>query len=129
MNKDFFTKPISLKDIDLKSIDWKNLKNKKEIVIGILILIYIIAIFVIGSKLLNTREEVKTEYLAKETRYNALQRAGSEETIKKLVNIYIERSKEYQCVCKEYNVKFVDTSQNREEVLNDLMLWLKEHNN
>ncbi len=53
----------------------------------------------------------------------------SEETIKKLVNIYIERSKEYQCVCKEYNVKFVDTSQNREEVLNDLMFWLKEHNN
>lgn len=86
MNKDFLSKPISLKDIDLKNIDWKNLKNKKEIVIGILILVYIIVIICIGNSLLNTRAEVEAEYLMKETKYNSLHSAGSEDALKEQID-------------------------------------------
>jgi len=82
VNKDFFSKPISLKDINLKNIDWKNIKNKKEIIISILILIYIIVIICIGSSLLEDRKEVKAELATTENRYNLLQHADSEDKIK-----------------------------------------------
>jgi len=94
VNKDFFTKPISLKDIKFEKIDLKNIKNKKEILIGILILIYIIFIFVFGNNLLKTRAEVKMQYEIKEQKYEALQRALSEEEIKKQIEeIELEKEK------------------------------------
>jgi len=82
VNKDFFTKPISLKDINLKDIDLKKIKNKKEIVIGILILVYIIVIFCVGNSLLKERNTAKTEFAAKEIRYNSLKNAGTEAELK-----------------------------------------------
>lgn len=82
MDKDFLNKKISLKDIDLKKINFKNIKNKKEIVIGILVLIFVIAVLVIGSVLLNKRADAKSEYEKKESRYNSLQNALSEESIR-----------------------------------------------
>lgn len=75
-------KKISLKDIDFKKINLKNIKNKKEIVIGILVVIFLIVIFVIGNVLLNKRADAKSEYERKESKYNSLQSALSEERIR-----------------------------------------------
>lgn len=80
MNKDFLSKPISLKDIDFNSL--KKLKNKKEILIGILIFVYIVVILLIGKSLLNERAEMKSEYESKEIQYNALKSSISEAEIK-----------------------------------------------
>lgn len=94
MNKDFFTKPISLKDIKFEKIDFKSIKNKKEIIIGILILLYIIVIFVLGNNLLKTRSEVKAEYEIKEQKYEALQKSRSEDELKKQIEeITLEKEK------------------------------------
>ena len=49
MNKDFLSKPISFKDIDLKNINLRNIKRKKEIIIGILFVAYVIAVIVVGK--------------------------------------------------------------------------------
>lgn len=94
MNKDFFTKPISLKDIKFEKIDLKNIKNKKEIIIGVLILAYIIIIFILGSNLLKTRSEVKEQYEIKQQKYEALGNALTEENLKKQIDqIIIEKEK------------------------------------
>lgn len=85
MNKDFFNKKISLKDIKDIKIDLKKIKNKKEIIISILILIYIICIILIGNHLLKQRELVKDEYDLKEAKYNALQNSISEEEFRKKI--------------------------------------------
>ena len=85
MNKDFFSKPISLKDINLKDFDIKKIKNKKEIVITILVIIYIIVICVIGNNLLEARSEAKSKYELKESKYTALQNSLSEAEIKKQI--------------------------------------------
>lgn len=82
MNKDFLTKPISFKDIDLKKL---NLKNNKQIVIGILILVYIIVIVCIGNVLISNRAEVKAEHETKETKYNSLKAASSEDEIREKI--------------------------------------------
>ena len=94
MNKDFLSKPISLKDINLKNIDFRKIKNKKEIIIGILILVYIIVILIIGSFLLNERSEAKDDFSAKESRYNSLMRAPSEEKLQEQIEeLEVEKSK------------------------------------
>jgi len=89
VNKDFFKKSISLKDIDFKKI-----KNKKEIVIGILILAYIIVIICIGKFLLDERETAKIEFDAKESRYNLLKSASSAEELKAQIDaLALEKEK------------------------------------
>jgi len=85
VNKDFFTKPISLKDIKFNKINFKNVRHKKEIVIGILILVYIIIIFIIGNNLLKVRKEVKAQYKVKETQYNELKNMTNEEELRRLI--------------------------------------------
>ena len=86
MNKDFLSKPISLKDIDLKNINLKNLKKKKEIIIGILFIAYIIAVIVVGKNLFVTRADIKAEYERKETRVKSLREGFSEEEIQKKID-------------------------------------------
>lgn len=41
------------------------------------------------------------------------------------LEVYIEDSKEYEAECKNSNIKFVDTSFHREQVLDELLEWLK----
>lgn len=92
MNKDFLSKPISLKDIDFKSIKLKSIKKKKEIIIGILFVIYVIAVIIIGKNLISKRTELKAEYSRKEQRVNSLKEALSEEEIqKKIDDLEIEK--------------------------------------
>lgn len=43
-----------------------------------------------------------------------------------LFKIYIMDSKKYQKECEMNNIKFVDTSKNREDVLNNLFKWLND---
>lgn len=93
MNKDFFNKSISLKDIKFSKIDLKKLKNKKEIIIGILILVYIICIILVGNHLLKMREEAKSEYEIKEIKYNSLQNSLSEEKLREQI-LEMENEKE-----------------------------------
>jgi hypothetical protein len=45
--------------------------------------------------------------------------------VRNFFEIYIEKSQEYLEMCKKLNIKFVDTSYNREEVLDSLFEWLK----
>lgn len=85
MNKDFLNKPISLKDINLKNIKLKDIKNKKEIIIGTLILVYIILIMCFGSHLLNKRAKMKEEYELNEKKYNLLQNTFSEEEFREKI--------------------------------------------
>ena len=68
MNKDFLSKPISLKDINLKNFNPKNIKRKKELVIGILFIAYIIVVIIVGKNLFATRADLKEEYEKKEAR-------------------------------------------------------------
>ncbi len=89
VNKDFFKKPISLKDINLKNINLKNLKNiknKKEILIVILMLVYIVIVFLTGNALINTRGKAKSEYQTKLAEYNSLVNSLSEDKIKEKIN-------------------------------------------
>jgi len=92
VNKDFLSKPISLKDIDFKSIKLKSIKKKKEIIIGILFIIYVIAVIIIGKNLISTRAELQGEYSKKEQRVNSLKKGATEEEIqKKLDDLEIEK--------------------------------------
>lgn len=107
MNKDFFTKSISLEDI--KKLDIRKIKNKKEIVIGILILAYIITIFCIGNSLLKSRQEVKAQYDIKEQRYNSLQNAPSEEELKEQIQeLSLEKERLSDIVQEVDNNEFRD---------------------
>jgi len=45
--------------------------------------------------------------------------------LKILADIYVDDSKKYEEKCRELNIKFVDTSNDREKVLNELMIWLE----
>ncbi len=92
MNKDFLSKPISFKDINLKSINLKSIKKKKEIIIGILFIAYVIAVIVIGKNLFAARTEIKSEYTRKEERVKALKGGFSEEELqKKIDDIEVEK--------------------------------------
>lgn len=51
----------------------------------------------------------------------------SESNIKMIAENYIVESKENMNQCKKNNIKFVDTSFNRKDVLNDLMNYLKSN--
>lgn len=89
VNKDFFTKPISLGD--LKNID---IKNKKEWIIGGFAVLYVVAFLVIGSFLLSDREEVIEQYDKKKTKYELLQRSESEDVLsKKIEELSFEKDK------------------------------------
>jgi len=114
VNKDFFTKPISLKDIKIEKIDLKNIKNKKEIVIGILVLAYVIGIFIFGNNLLKERAEVKSQYEIKEQKYEALLSASSEEEIKKQIE-EMELEKEKLAV----KIDGIRSSNEFTEIIND----------
>lgn len=46
--------------------------------------------------------------------------------LKILADTYVDDSKKYEQKCKELKVKFVDTSDNRNEVLKDLLIWLEK---
>ena len=91
MNKDFLSKPISFKDIDLKNINLKNIKRKKEIIIGILFIAYVIAVIVIGKNLLATSVDLKAEYERKEQRVKLLESLNVDEFQKKLEDIENEK--------------------------------------
>ncbi len=92
MNKDFLSKTISLKDIDFKSIKLKSIKKKKEIIIGILFVVYVIAVIIIGKNLISTRAELEGEYAKKEQRANSLKQGDSEEEIqRKIDDLEIEK--------------------------------------
>ena len=94
VNKDFFKKQISLKDINLKNINLKNIKNKKEILIGILIVVYIVIVALTGNALINTRGKAQREYQLKLAEYNSLVNSQSEDKIKeKLSELEIEKEK------------------------------------
>lgn len=43
------------------------------------------------------------------------------------LEFYIKDSKDYEVKCKKENIKFVDTSFHREQVLEELLEWLKDH--
>ena len=95
MNKDFLKKPISLKDLNLKDMNLakiKDIKNKKEILVCILIIAYIVIIFLTGNALINTRGNAQSEYQVKLTRYNSLVNSPSEDAIKERLNeLEVER--------------------------------------
>ena len=91
MNKDFLSKPISFKDIDLKKINLKNIKRKKEIIIGILFVAYVIAVVVVGKNLLAKRADLKAEYERKEQRVKVLEGINKDEFQKKLEDIESEK--------------------------------------
>lgn len=48
--------------------------------------------------------------------------------LNKFFTVYLKESKQLVKDCKKLNLKFVDTSYNRKEVLNNLFEWLKEEN-
>ena len=81
MNKDFFTKPISLKDIKMPKISIKGLKNNKLIFICIFIVVFFIVIAIIGSNLLNERDIAKKEKVTAESKYNTLMVSPSKEVM------------------------------------------------
>ena len=91
MNKDFLSKPISFKDIDLKNINLKNIKRKKEIIIGILFVAYVIAVIVVGKNLLATRADLKADYERKEQRVKLLEGLNKDEFQKKIDDIENEK--------------------------------------
>ena len=41
------------------------------------------------------------------------------------IDYYIKSSKHYEEECKKLNLKFIDTSKNRQETLNELLTWIK----
>ena len=53
---------------------------------------------------------------------------GSRFTIENVINLALYESKKYKDECKKLNLKFVDTSRNREKVLEDLFKWFEEEN-
>lgn len=91
MNKDFFTKPISLKDIKMPKISIKGLKNNKLIFICIFIVVFFIVIAIIGSNLLNERDIAKKEKVTAESKYNTLMVAPSKEVMQnEIINMELE---------------------------------------
>lgn len=94
MNKDVLNKQISMDDIKNIFSKLKNSKNKKEIIIGILILIYIISVVIIGYNLWNRRIEAKAEYDRKESQYTSLKSIKSEAELKKMIeNAELDKAK------------------------------------
>jgi adenylate kinase family enzyme len=59
-----------------------------------------------------------------ETDWTRLETNQSLETI---FDTYIKDSKRNRTFCKKHNIKFVDTSYNREKVLNELLIWVKKN--
>ena len=91
MNKDFFTKPISLKDIKMPKISIKGLKNNKLIFICIFIVVFFIVIAIIGSNLLNERDIAKKEKVTAESKYNTLMVSPSKEVMQnEIINMELE---------------------------------------
>ena len=63
----------------------KKFVNKKEVIVGILVFVYVIVICCIGTKLLGERADAKAEYERKEQKYNSLQRAKNETEMKEMI--------------------------------------------
>jgi len=95
VNKDFFTKPISLKDIKLPQIDIKSIKNNKLILICIFIIVFFIVICIIGANLLSARSEAKDQNLIAERKYKALMAAPSKEVMQNETILLEEEANKY----------------------------------
>lgn len=96
MNKDFFTKPISLKDIKIPKISIKGLKNNKLFFICIFIVIFFIVICIIGANLINQRNIAKKENLSSENKYNSLIMAPSKEVMQNEIAIMEAEIMDYE---------------------------------
>jgi len=95
VNKDFFTKPLSLKDIKIPQISIKGLKNNKLFFICIFIIVFFIVSCIIGANLLNERDVAKQEKLSAENKYNSLMAAPSKEVMKDEIAVMSEQIEQY----------------------------------
>lgn len=86
MNKDFLTKPISLKDLKIPKINLKNMKNNKFVVICIFALIFIVTICIIGYNLLDARSVAVSENEISKRKYDSLKSTMSIEKMQEEIN-------------------------------------------
>jgi len=75
-----------LKDINLKDINLKDLKNKKELLILLGIVIFVVAILLIGNNLWSKNCEAREKLDDLKKKYEAVNQAGSVEVLSSKVN-------------------------------------------
>ena len=81
-----------LKNIDLKDINLKDLKNKKELLILLGVVVFVVSILLIGNGLLTENQETRTELKRLKSRYEAI--LGKENSVEVLSNKIAEVSEE-----------------------------------
>lgn len=86
MNKDFLTKPISLKDLKMPKINLKNIINNKFAIICIFALIFIVVISIIGYNLLEARSVAVSENEISKRKYNSLKSSMTVEEMQQEIN-------------------------------------------
>lgn len=81
-----------LKNIDLKDINLKDLKNKKELLMLLGVVVFIVSILLIGNGLLTENQETRTELKRLKSRYDAI--LSKENSVEMLSNRIAEVSDE-----------------------------------